>query len=258
MTSKPPFALIAGIEISQGVVTLLDHGHPDGKHTYGDPVAAARQWVNQGAQWIHIADLDAAAGTGNNSEVIRHVITEINGRALVELSGAIRDEAAVKAALAARANRVVLDAAALVDRDWVANAIATHGDKLVIGLVVHDGRVQAVGTDLDGAFVEDVVHQFNEIGARSWLVYDVDAKGMRKGRDRKVIELVCERAHGEVLVFGGIERLGDLHALTEMSGHGVVGAVIDKGLYDQSFTFAEAVVAVEPRFDMFFWGPAQA
>ena len=255
--SKPPFALIPGVEITNGTVGSVSHGTVDSSHTWGDPVAAARPWIDQGAQWLHVADLDAAAGTGSNASVLSHVAREVRGRARFEVSGGIVDESTLAAALALGADRVVVDAAAWADGVWVTAAFAAHGDRLAAGITAHRQQLVAPGTNLDGTDLDDIVHRFNEAGARAWLVTDVDANGLRKSRDRHVLEAVCARAHGEVIAFGGIERLDDLHALTAMTGHGIAGAVVDRALYTEAFTFAEAIAAIEPRFDMFFWGPAQ-
>ena len=255
--SKPPFALIPGVEITAGAVGSVSHGQVDSQHTWGDPVEAARHWINQGAQWLHVADLDAATGAGSNAGALAHVAREIRGRARFELSGGIVDEASLSAALALGADRVVVDASALADHDWTAKAFAQHGARLAVGITAHGHELVAPGTSVNGSELDDIVHQFNALGARAWVVTDVDAKGLRKSRDRHVLEAVCARAHGEVIAFGGIERLDDLHALTAMTGHGVGGAVVDRALYTDAFTFAEAIAAIEPRFDMFYWGPAQ-
>lgn len=255
--AKPPFALIAGVEITGGRVGSLNHGQVDSAHTWGDPVAAARAWVHQGAQWVHVMDLDAHAGTGSNAPAVVATVREARARARVEVSGGIRTSEGIDAALALGAHRVVIDAAALDAPEWLDNAFATYGDRLAVGITAHGGALVAPNSLLDGAAVDDVVHRFNQCGARAWVVSDVDAKGLRKSRDRHVLEAVCARAHGDVIAFGGIERLDDVHALTEMHGHAVSGAIVDRALYTEAFTFAEAEAAVEPRFDMFIWGPPQ-
>lgn len=257
--SKQQFALIAGVEITQGQVGSLDHGDIDGRHLWGDPVAAAQRWAGEGAQWVHVADLDAAAGTGSNADVVARTVHAVRGRVRVEVAGGVRDQASLDRAFHVGADRVVLDPAALADPDWVAAAIHAHPGRIAAGITAHhEGGLVAPGSDVDGLSVDEVVERLRAAHCPAYVVTDVDAKGLRKSRDRHVLMAVCRDAPGaEVIAFGGITRLDDLHALADLAPHGVAGAVVDRALYTDAFTFAEAVAAIEPRFDMFFWGPPQ-
>ncbi|HET8970168.1 MAG TPA: HisA/HisF-related TIM barrel protein [Candidatus Nanopelagicales bacterium] len=252
-----PFTLIAGVEISQGSVATLDHGQVDTGHDYGDPAGAALDWLDQGAGWLHVADLDAELGTGTNTGAIAHVLARTHGAAHVQLAGGIRDAATLQAALHHRPARVVLDTAALADLDFVRSAIAAQPDHVAAGITAHRSALHAPGSAVHGAELTDVLAALEAAGCRTYVVTDVDAEGARKGSDRHVLEQVCARVDGEVIACGGIARTGDLHHLVEMAPDGVVGAVVDRPLYTSAFTFADALTAIAPRWDPYEWGPAQ-
>lgn len=257
-TRRPTFTIMAGVEIAGGQLATLHHGQIDSTHTYGSPAEAARHFVAQGAQWLHVADLDAAIGSGDNHGVVREIIRECGRAAHIQLVGGVRDADSLHAALATGAQRVVLDSAALTDLSWVASAVAEHPTRISVGITADGHRVFAPGSTLHGNDLSALVEQVSTLGARSFLVSDVDAKGLRKSSERHALEVVCHSLHGHVVADGGVFRLTDLHALTELASRGLDAAVIDAALYTGGFTYAEAVAAVQERFDMFFWGPPQA
>ena len=124
------FTLIAGVEITQGQVGALKKGEIDSKHTYGDPVAAAGHFIGQGAQWLHLADLDAAAGDGNNAKLIHQIIAEYRRDAHLQLAGGIHDDATLTAALRTGCQRIVIDTAALAPSPAQRAAPPTRASRL--------------------------------------------------------------------------------------------------------------------------------
>lgn len=255
--SNAQFTLMAGVEIANGEVEVLSHGEADDRHSYGDPVAAARKWIGQGAQWIHLADLDAAAGHGDNRDLVAKVIEACGKDAHIQLAGGIRDEASLDEAVKTGCSRVVIDAAALADMAWVESAIKSHGKGVGAAVTAHHEQIFAPGSPAHGLDLISIVDALKAAGCANYIVTDVDSKGVRKKSQRHVLTTVISRAHGHVVCCGGISYLQDLHALTEQVPHGLDAAVVDRALYTDAFSFTEAVAALEPRYDLFYWGPPQ-
>jgi phosphoribosylformimino-5-aminoimidazole carboxamide ribonucleotide (ProFAR) isomerase len=255
--SNAQFTLMAGVEIANGQVEVLSHGEADDRTSYGDPAAAARKWIGQGAQWIHLADLDAAAGRGDNRGQVDEVIAQCRGNAHVELAGGIRDDASIEAGLKAGCARVVIDSAALADMEWVGQAIATHDKRVGVAVTAHRDGIYAPGSDAHGLDLESVLGDLKAARCANYIVTDVDSKGVRKKSQRHVLDAVLSSVHGHIVCCGGISYLQDLHALTEVVPHGLDAVVIDRALYTEAFTFNEATAALEPRYDLYHWGPPQ-
>jgi phosphoribosylformimino-5-aminoimidazole carboxamide ribonucleotide (ProFAR) isomerase len=253
--SNAQFTLMAGVEIANGEVEVLSHGEADDRHSYGDPVAAARKWIGQGAQWLHLADLDAAAGRGDNSALILQVIDRSRKDAHIQLAGGIRDDASLGSAIKTGVTRVVIDAAALADMDWVASAIKTHDKRVGVAVTAHHEQIFAPGSNAQGLDLVTVLDGLKAAGCHNYIVTDVDSKGVRKKSQRHVLTTVLGRVNGHVVCCGGISYLQDLHALTEQVPHGLDAAVVDRALYTDAFSFTEATAALEPRYDLYHWGP---
>ncbi|HVQ88851.1 MAG TPA: HisA/HisF-related TIM barrel protein, partial [Actinomycetes bacterium] len=182
--SNAQFTLLAGVEIANGEVEVLSHGEVDDRYGYGDPVAAARKWVGEGALWLHLADLDAAAGTGSNARLVKQVIDHCKADAHIQLAGGIRDDASLDAALATGCTRVVIDAAALADLDWVEKAIATHDKRVGVAITAHDKHVFAPGSAAHGMDLVPVLQRLHAAHCPTYVVTDVDSKGVRKKSQR--------------------------------------------------------------------------
>ena len=255
--SNAQFTLMAGVEISHGQVEVLSHGEADDRHSYGDPVAAARKWIGQGAQWIHLADLDAAAGETNNARQVAQVIDRCRADAHIQLAGGIRDNASLEAALLTGAQRVIIDAAALDDLDWVSGVIAAHGKRVGVAITAHDQAIFAPGSAAHDLDLVTVLERLKAAACANYIVTDVDSRGVRKKSQRHVLTTVLGQVHGHVVCCGGISELQDLHALTEQVPHGLSAAVVDRALYTEAFSFPEAVAALEARYDLYYWGPPQ-
>jgi phosphoribosylformimino-5-aminoimidazole carboxamide ribonucleotide (ProFAR) isomerase len=253
--SNAQFTLLAGVEIAHGQVEVLNHGEADDRFSFGDPVTAAKKWIGQGAQWIHVADLDAAAGQGENKGLVEQVIRQCRGNAHVEVAGGIRDDASIEWALTAGCARAVVDTAMLSDLDWVKGAIAAHGQKVGVAITAHRHEIYAPGSGAHGLNLLAVLEELKAARCAGYIVTDVDAKGVRKKSQRHVLEAVLGTVHGHVVCCGGISYLQDLHALTELVPRGLDAVVVDRALYTEAFSFTEATAALEPRYDLYHWGP---
>ena len=234
--------LLPAVEVSGGQAVRLVQGAVGTETSYGDPTAAAMAWQEAGADWIHLVDLDAAFGRGSNGPQLADLISGLTVR--VELSGGIRDEAALTWALATGCTRVVIGTAALEDPDWVARAIADHGDRIAVGLDVRGTRLAARGWTTDGGELDDALDRLEAAGCRRYVVTDIDKDGMLRGPNLDLLRRVCARTARPVVASGGVSSLTDLEAIAGLVPLGVEGAIVGKALYAGAFTLPEALAAV--------------
>jgi len=249
--------LLPAVDVADGQAVRLVQGRAGSETTYGSPVDAARAWVEQGAEWIHLVDLDAAFGRGSNADLLARVVHEVRGAVKVEMSGGIRDDDSLTRALATGCTRVNLGTAALEDPDWTARVIAEHGDRIAVGLDVKGHTLAARGWTQEGGDLWETLGRLDAAGCARYVVTDVAKDGTMKGPNLHLLKEVCEATNRPIVASGGIARLEDLHKLAEMVPHGIEGAIIGRALYDGAFTLAEAITAIEPRYDPYEWGPPQ-
>jgi 1-(5-phosphoribosyl)-5-[(5-phosphoribosylamino)methylideneamino] imidazole-4-carboxamide isomerase/N-(5'phosphoribosyl)anthranilate isomerase len=207
---------------------------------FGDPVDAAADWARQGAEWIHLVDLDAAFGRGENRALLRRVIVEVPG-VKIELSGGIRDDASLENALESGATRVNLGTAALENPDWAASAIERFGDQIAVGLDVRGETLAARGWTEEGGNLWDVLARLEDAGCSRYVVTDVTRDGMLNGPNLELLTAITEKTGKPVVASGGIASLDDLVALRSLVPIGVEGAIVGKALYAQKFTLEQAI-----------------
>ncbi len=241
--------LLPAVDVARGRAVRLVQGAAGSETGYGDPLAAALQWQDSGADWVHLVDLDAAFGRGSNRELLARVVAELPVR--VELSGGIRDEASLQAALRTGCARVNLGTAALEDPTWCASAIARHGEWIAVGLDVRtdgdDHRLAARGWTRDGGDLWEVLARLDDAGCARYVVTDVSRDGTLSGPNLDLLRAVCARTDAAVVASGGVSTVADLRALARLSGDGCTGpegAIIGKALYAGAFTLPEALAAV--------------
>lgn len=237
--------LLPAVDVADGRAVRLVQGEAGSETDYGDPAAAAEQWQEQGAEWIHLVDLDAAFGRGSNRDLLAHVVGRLDVD--VELSGGIRDDESLGAALATGCRRVNLGTAALESPDWCARVIAEHGDRIAVGLDVRGTTLAARGWTEQGGELFETLTRLDAEGCARYVVTDVEKDGTLKGPNLHLLQSVCAATDRPVVASGGIASLEDLHSLAELAPAGVEGAIIGKALYSGAFTLAEALVAVAPR-----------
>ncbi len=258
MTPRPKaLVLLPAVDIADGQAVRLVQGKAGSETHYGSPVDAARSWVAQGAEWIHLVDLDAAFGRGSNAALIAQVVRDVRSSVKVELSGGIRDDESLKHALATGCERVNLGTAALEDPDWTEKVIGEHGDRIAVGLDVRGTTLSARGWTQDGGDLWETLGRLDAAGCARYVVTDVAKDGTMHGPNFHLLKQVCESTSRPVIASGGIAKLEDLHKLADMVPHGIEGAIIGRALYDGAFSLAEAIAAIEPRFDPYEWGPAR-
>ena len=239
-TKAPGLVLLPAIDVAGGRAVRLTQGEAGTETNYGDPIDAAGDWADQGAEWIHLVDLDAAFGRGDNRRVIAHAIREVEGVS-VELSGGIRDDASLEAALATGAARVNLGTAALENPDWAARVIGEYGEQIAVGLDVRGTTLSSRGWTEDAGDLWEVLDRLEAAGCARYVVTDVTKDGTLQGPNVELLRQVCDRTDQPVVASGGISTLDDLRALRELVPFGLEGAIIGKALYSGAFTLPAAL-----------------
>ncbi|WP_436787324.1 bifunctional 1-(5-phosphoribosyl)-5-((5-phosphoribosylamino)methylideneamino)imidazole-4-carboxamide isomerase/phosphoribosylanthranilate isomerase PriA [Yinghuangia sp. YIM S10712] len=234
--------LLPAVDVADGQAVRLVQGEAGSETSYGDPLAAALAWQNAGAEWIHLVDLDAAFGRGSNRDLLSEVVGKLDVK--VEMSGGIRDDASLEAALATGCRRVNLGTAALESPDWVRSAIARHGDKIAVGLDVRGTTLAGRGWTREGGELFETLARLDADGCARYVVTDVKKDGTLTGPNLQLLRDVCAATDRPVVASGGVSSLDDLRAIAELVPVGVEGAIVGKALYAQAFTLEEALEAV--------------
>jgi 1-(5-phosphoribosyl)-5-[(5-phosphoribosylamino)methylideneamino] imidazole-4-carboxamide isomerase/N-(5'phosphoribosyl)anthranilate isomerase len=238
--TAPILELLPAVDVAEGKAVRLTQGALGTETDFGDPVDAAADWARQGAEWIHLVDLDAAFGRGENRALLRRVIVEVPG-VKIELSGGIRDDASLENALESGATRVNLGTAALENPEWAASAIERFGDKIAVGLDVRGETLAARGWTEVGGNLWDVLARLEDAGCSRYVVTDVTRDGMLNGPNLELLTAITEKTGKPVVASGGIASLDDLVALRSLVPIGVEGAIVGKALYAQKFTLEQAI-----------------
>ena len=234
--------LLPAVDVSGGRAVRLVRGEAGTETSYGDPLDAALAWQSAGAEWVHLVDLDAAFGRGTNRELLADVARKLDIR--VELSGGIRDDDSLTAALATGARRINLGTAAQENPAWSSRVIAGQGDRIAVGLDVRDGRLAARGWTRDGGDLYEVLDRLERDGCPRYVVTDVTKDGTLMGPNVDLLRSVCDRTERPVVASGGVSSLDDLRILSGLVGLGVEGAIVGKALYAGAFTLEEALQVV--------------
>lgn len=238
--------LLPAVDVVEGKAVRLVQGKAGSETDYGSALDAALAWQRDGAEWIHLVDLDAAFGRGSNRELLAEVVGKLD--VAVELSGGIRDDESLRAALATGCARVNIGTAALENPAWCAAAIAEHGDKVAVGLDVQivDGqhRLRGRGWETDGGDLWEVLERLEREGCSRYVVTDVTKDGTLTGPNLDLLGEVAEHSGAPVIASGGVSSVEDLRAIATLTGRGVEGAIVGKALYAGRFTLPEALTAV--------------
>jgi 1-(5-phosphoribosyl)-5-[(5-phosphoribosylamino)methylideneamino] imidazole-4-carboxamide isomerase/N-(5'phosphoribosyl)anthranilate isomerase len=238
--SSPELILLPAVDIAAGKAVRLTQGEAGTETSYGDPVEAATEWARQGARWIHLVDLDAAFGRGSNTGILRKVIKQVRG-VQVELSGGIRDDTSLEAALESGAARINLGTAALENPEWAADVIGRYGDVVAVGLDVRGTTLAARGWTRDGGDLWSVLDRLEDAGCSRYVVTDVTKDGTLQGPNLELLREMTSRTPKPIVASGGVSSLDDIIALRELVPLGVEGAIVGKALYAGAFTLAEAL-----------------
>jgi len=234
--------LLPAVDVKDGQAVRLVQGALENETKYGNPLDAALDFQNAGAEWIHLVDLDAAFGIGSNSELLAKVVGALDVK--VELSGGIRDDESLERALATGCARINLGTAALENPDWTAQAIAKHGEKIAVCLDVRGHTLAARGWTTEGGNLFETIERLDRDGCARYVLTDVAKDGTLMGPNIKLLKEVAAATDRPIIASGGVSSLADLEAIQELTEIGVEGAIVGKALYAGAFTLREALAKV--------------
>jgi phosphoribosylanthranilate isomerase len=235
--------LLPAVDVANGQAVRLVQGAAGTETNYGAPLDAALDFARQGAEWIHLVDLDAAFGRGSNAELLAEVVRALDCK--VELSGGIRDDESLTRALATGAVRVNIGTAALEDPEWCDRVVGEYGDRVAIGLDVRGHTLSARGWTRDGGNLFEVMERLERAGCSRYVVTDVNKDGMMQGPNVELLREVCAATGKPVIASGGVSTLDDLRALMALEKLGVEGVITGKAIYAGAFTVAEALTTLK-------------
>ncbi|MBC9956981.1 bifunctional 1-(5-phosphoribosyl)-5-((5-phosphoribosylamino)methylideneamino)imidazole-4-carboxamide isomerase/phosphoribosylanthranilate isomerase PriA [Yimella sp. cx-51] len=236
---RPRLELLPAVDVVDGRAVQLVQGIAGTGGEFGDPWLAAKNWQDQGSEWLHLVDLDAAFGRGTNHELLATIVQRLDIQ--VELSGGIRDAETLERALATGCRRVNLGTAALENPEWTAQAIAEHGDRIAVGLDVRGTTLAARGWTKEGGDLYETLERLDAEGCARYVVTDVAKDGMMQGTNLALLQDVCSRTDRPVIASGGVSTLDDIEAIRGLVAEGVEGAIVGSALYKRAFTLPEAL-----------------
>ena len=231
--------LLPAVDIKGGQAVQLVQGVDGSERVFGDPIKAALHWQESGAEWLHLVDLDAAFRHDTNRELQAEIVGRLDIK--VEMSGGIRDDESLEAAMATGCTRVNIGTAALEQPDWCAKAIATWGDRVAIGLDVRGTTLAARGWTRDGGDLYETLERLDAEGCARYVVTDVNKDGMLQGPNLDLLRDVCARTDAPIVASGGVTTLDDIRALMTLVPLGVEGAIAGTALYEGRFTIEAAL-----------------
>jgi 1-(5-phosphoribosyl)-5-[(5-phosphoribosylamino)methylideneamino] imidazole-4-carboxamide isomerase/N-(5'phosphoribosyl)anthranilate isomerase len=231
--------LLPAVDVKGGRAVRLVQGELSAETSYGSPLDAAMDFQESGAEWIHLVDLDAAFGIGENSQLLAEVVGRLDIK--VELSGGIRDDESLKRALATGCRRINLGTAALENPEWTSRVISEFGDRIAVGLDVRGHTLAARGWTEEGGNLFETLERLERDGCARYVVTDVTKDGTLKGPNLELLKEVCAATKKPVIASGGISSLDDIRALSAMNSIGVEGAIVGKALYAGAFTLEQAL-----------------
>lgn len=232
--------LLPAIDVASGQAVRLVKGLSGTETNYGSPIDQAIEFQAAGANWIHLVDLDAAFGRGDNFELLKEVIGNVDIK--VELSGGIRDTESLERALSTNCNRINLGTAALENPDWTATVIEKYGEKIAVGLDVKGETLAARGWVKEGGNLWEVLTRLEQAGCPRYVVTDVNRDGTLEGPNLDLLKKICQHTNRPIIASGGVSSLEDISQLRELVAIGVEGAIVGKALYAKKFELAEALL----------------
>ena len=240
--------LYPAIDILGGKAVRLTQGDFEQRTEYDtDPLEAARRWVDAGARWLHVVDLDGArSGQPANLAHLERIAGGVG--VPVQVGGGLRTAAAVTAAVDAGATRVILGTAAFDDVDFLDLAVAEHGDRVVVSIDARDGKLAAAGWLRQTSIpVQDAITRMTDRGVRRFVYSSIERDGALGGPDLDGTRAVADTVHGTFIYSGGVSGLEDLEALTRLRQVNLVGVIVGKALYEGRFEVGAAQAVLDRR-----------
>lgn len=237
--------LYPAIDIRGGQAVRLLQGDYERETAYdADPVDAARRWADEGAEFLHVVDLDGAkAGEPRNLEHVRRIAAAID--CPIQVGGGLRDTESLSAILEAGAERAVIGTAALRDPEFLTAALERHGERIVVSVDAREGKVSLSGwTESSNVDVADAVADLGQRGVARFLCTAIEVDGTMEGPATKELERIAAGTGSQVIASGGVGTLAHLEALAGVDVPNIEGAIVGRALYERKFTVAQAVTAL--------------
>jgi len=231
--------LLPAVDVKDGRAVRLVQGELSRESIYGQPLEVALEFQSAGAEWIHLVDLDAAFGRGDNAKLLAQVVGALDIK--VELSGGIRDDESLKRAIATGCTRINLGTAALENPEWTSRVISEYGDLIAVGLDVRGQTLAARGWTSEGGDLFETLARLDRDGCARYVVTDVAKDGTLTGPNFELLKSVCAATSKPVVASGGISNLTDIADLAALTSIGIEGAIVGKALYAGAFTLQEAL-----------------
>jgi phosphoribosylformimino-5-aminoimidazole carboxamide ribotide isomerase len=239
--------LYPAIDIAEGKAVRLVQGDFDAQTVYADsPLEAARAWVDAGARYLHMVDLDGARlGSPQNLDHLERVVAELG--VPVQYGGGLRSVEAVADAIAAGASRAILGTAAFRDADFLDEVVGRFGERIVVSIDTRGGFVSTSGwTETTELAAQEVIERMQDRGVSTFVFTNVDKDGLLGGPDLDEVRQVAAAVRGSLMYSGGIGRREDLEALAALRLPSLTGVIAGKALYERRFTVAEGIAALAP------------
>lgn len=245
MSHRKPFVIYPAIDIRGGQCVRLYKGDYAQETVYGDPIEMAQKWVEQGAAWIHLVDLDGAKkGQPVNHLLVKEIAAQIS--VPVQIGGGIRDMYQVEAYLNQGIQRVILGTSAIKQPQFVKEALKEFGSHIAIGLDARDGYVATEGWIKSSEIkTEELALRLADQGAETFIFTDISKDGTLTGPNVEATVSLAERVGKEVIASGGVSTLKDLQELARFTSSGVAGAIVGKALYQSVFSLEEAISGIK-------------
>ncbi|MBA3866625.1 MAG: 1-(5-phosphoribosyl)-5-[(5-phosphoribosylamino)methylideneamino]imidazole-4-carboxamide isomerase [Solirubrobacterales bacterium] len=237
--------LYPAIDIRGGQAVRLLQGDYERETAYdADPVDAARRWAGEGAEYLHVVDLDGAkAGEPRNLDAVRRIAAAVE--CPIQVGGGLRDAASVDALLDAGAERAVIGTAALRDPAFLDAALAEHGERIVVSVDAREGKVSLSGwTEASDVDVAAAVAELSRRGVARFLCTAIEVDGTMEGPALGELGRIAAGTEAQVLASGGVGTLADLEALARDAAANVEGAIVGRALYERRFTVADGIAAL--------------
>lgn len=239
--------LYPAIDIRSGQAVRLLQGDYERETAYdADPVDAARRWAGEGAEFLHVVDLDGAkAGQPQNLDAVARIATTVE--CPIQVGGGLRNADSVQAVFNAGAERVVIGTAALRDPKFLSAMLDTHGDRVVVSVDARDGRVALEGwTEAGEEGVVEAVVALGERGVARFLCTAIEVDGTLEGPATGLLGEIAAATSARIIASGGVGDLSHLEALAQESPANVEGAIVGRALYERRFTVTQAIAALAP------------
>jgi phosphoribosylformimino-5-aminoimidazole carboxamide ribotide isomerase len=237
--------LYPAIDIRGGQAVRLTQGDYDRETAYdADPVDAAKRWADEGAEFLHVVDLDGAkAGSPQNLDAIGRIASAVE--CPIQVGGGLRDAKSVAAVLDVGAERVMIGTAALRDPEFLAAALEAHGERVVVSVDARGGKVSLAGwTEASDVDVADTVADLSKRGVARFLCTAIEVDGTMEGPATTELARIAAATQAQIIASGGVGTLSHLESLAREAAPNIEGAIVGRALYERRFTVAKAIAAL--------------